>query len=288
MSISKLRKGRIRGLMSAPLAAGITLLVAFGGPAAAEGPARVRATYSINFNGMAVGDFVIRANLAERDYTITADAKISLLAGLIFEWNGKTQSSGRVVNNVPTPNAYSFGFEAGDKREKIDLRFSENAVREVAINPPARLSAQRIPVTRAHLNNVVDPLSAVLMLTSARDKNPTEVCNHRLPIFDGKQRYDLVLSYKRTKRVSMEDGYSGPAYVCKVKFLPIAGHRAGDADNNYAARNEGMEVWMVPVSHSSLYVPYYIYIPTHVGVATLTAVKFDVDKAGSGRRALVD
>lgn len=274
--------------MYTPLAAGLLLVACFGGSAQAERPSRVRAVYSINFNGMSVGEFSIRANLADREYNLTADAKISVLAGLIFEWTGKTVSSGRVVNNNPSPNSYSFGYEVGDKHEKIDLRFSESGVREVAINPPARLPASRIPVTRAHLQNVVDPLSAVLMLTANRDKGPTDVCNHRLPIFDGKQRYDLVLSYKRTKRVSTDEGYKGPAYVCKVKFVPIAGHKVGDADNNYAARNESMEVWMVPVSQSGLFVPYYIYIPTHVGVATLTAVRFDVDKGGSGRRALVD
>jgi hypothetical protein len=144
-----------------------------------------------------------------------------------------------------------------------------------------------VPVTRAHLQNVVDPLSAVVLLATPRDKT-TEVCNRRLPIFDGKQRYDLVLSYKRTKKVSTEEGYNGPAYVCKVKFLPIAGHKQGDPDNNYAARNDGMEVWMVPVSRTSLYVPYYIQIPTQAGTATLTYVKIDVDKGGSGHRALVD
>jgi hypothetical protein len=275
-------------LITTPLAAGLALLACIGGGAHAESPQRLRAVYSINFNGMSVGEFVIKANLADREYSLNADAKISVLAGLIFEWTGKTTSNGRVVNNAPAPNSYSFGYEAGDKHEKIDLRFSESGVREVAINPPAHLPAARIPVTRAHLQNVVDPLSAVLLLTANRDKGPTEVCNHRLPIFDGKQRYDLVLSYKRTKRVSIDEGYKGPAYVCKVKFVPIAGHRVGDADNNYAARSDAMEVWMVPVSHSGLYVPYYIYIPTHVGVATLTSVKFDVDKSGSGRRALVD
>jgi hypothetical protein len=273
--------------MPTPLVAGLFLLASLCTAANAEGPSRVRVTYNISFNGMSVGEFVIRANLAEREYTISADAKISVLAGLIFEWTGKTSSSGRVVNNAPTPNAYSFGYEAGDKHEKIDLRFSENSVREVAINPPARLPAARIPVTRAHLQNVVDPLSAVLLLTASRDKGPTDVCNHRLPIFDGKQRYDLVLSYKRTKRVTAEEGYRGPAYVCKVKFVPIAGHKSGDADNNYAARNESMEVWMVPISQSNLYVPYYIHLPTQAGVATLTSTRFDVDKAGS-RRALVD
>jgi hypothetical protein len=286
LSKSIVRKSRVKALLSTPLAAGMVLAACLAGNASAESPSRVRAVYNINFNGMNVGEFTINANIAEHEYTISADAKISVLAGLVFEWTAKTSSSGRVVNRVPAPSAYSFGYEAGDKHERIDLRFSESGVRDVAVNPPARM-ASHVPVTRAHLQNVVDPLSAIVLLATHRDKG-TEVCNRRLPIFDGKQRYDLVLSYKRTKKVSTDEGYSGPAYVCKVKFLPIAGHKQGDPDNNYAARNEGMEVWMVPVSRTNLYVPYYIQIPTQAGAATLTYVKVDVESRGSGRRAFVE
>lgn len=278
--------------MFGPLAAGAMFFacLASGGDAAhAAGAERVTATYSINFNGMSVGQFVMRANISERDYSLHADAKISLLAGLIFEWNGKTSTSGRVSDRKPSPNSYSFGYNTADKSERIDVKFSDNGVREIAVNPPSRPIGPRVAVTRQHMQNVVDPLSAVLILGNVgHEKSGTEVCNRRLPIFDGKQRYDLQLSYKRQKKVHLEEGYAynGPAFICKVKFVPISGHRPADAENNYAARNESMEVWMIPVSQSGLYVPYYIHLPTNVGTASLSAVSIEVGGAGAGRRAL--
>jgi hypothetical protein len=161
-------------------------------------------------------------------------------------------------------------------------------VREIAVNPPQRPSTLRVPITRKHMQNVVDPLSAVVMLSNVgTNKTGDEVCDRRLPIFDGKARYDLQLSYKGSKAISAVNGYKGPAYICKVKFIPIAGHKPNDEENNYTAKNEGIEVWMMPVPQAALYVPYYIYVPTQVGTATLTSSSFQVDLVGDMRRALI-
>jgi hypothetical protein len=132
------------------------------------------------------------------------------------------------------------------------------------------------------MRNVVDPMSAIVMLTNvSSSKGGTEVCTRRLPIFDGKARYDLQFTYKKTKPVTTAHGYNGPAYICKVKFRPIAGHRRGDEEANFAANNEGIEVWMIPLAAADIYVPYYVNIPTAVGTATLTSSTFRVDSPGA-------
>ena len=254
---------------------------------AVEQPKKVTAEYNINFNSMNIGTFKLWSDLDSKEYSVKARANISLLAGILFEWQGDTSSSGQVMARLPRPYSYSFGYSTSEKRESIDIKFSNNSVEEIAVNPPQRQSPSRIPVTRKHMRNVVDPLSAIVMLTNVgSNKTGSEVCSRRLPIFDGKARYDLKLTYKTTKRITTE-GYSGPAYVCKVKFLPIAGHRPGDEDSNFAAKTEAMEVWMMPLAKAEMYVPYYIYIPTPVGAATLTSAGFRVENGGQGRRALI-
>jgi hypothetical protein len=45
---------------------------------------------------------------------------------------------------------------------------------------------------------------------------PQEACQHTLPIFDGHQRYDLKLAFKRMDQVTAEKGYSGPVVVCRT------------------------------------------------------------------------
>ena len=271
--------------IAAALLGGIVLA---GQPASAgDQPKKVTAEYSINFNGLGIGTFKIWSDIDSKEYSVKARATISVLAGILFEWQGDTSSSGQVMAKLPRPYSYSFGYRTSDKRESIDVKFSNNSVEEIAVNPPQRQSPSRIPVTRKHMRNVVDPLSAIVMLSNVgANKSGAEVCSRRLPIFDGKQRYDLKLSFKGTKRVTA-DGYQGPAYICKVKFLPIAGHRPGDDDNEFAAKSENMEVWMIPLTQAELYVPYYIYLPTSVGTATLTSTGFNVETGAQARRALV-
>lgn len=291
-----MRSGRKKRSKFALLVAGaLTWMGTFGSMAATTASSKVTVTYRISFDGMDIGSFTMHANINNNQYNINASAKISLLAGLIFEWRGITSSSGRVVNKGPAPSNYSFGYRTSDKSEKVDVKFADNAVREIAVNPPQRPSSGRVPITRQHMQNVVDPLSALLLFSNfGRNQSGEQVCNHTLPIFDGKQRYDLQLSYKRTKTVSANGddgegrGYRGPAYVCKIKFVPISGHKTGDEENDYAAQSDGMEVWMVPVARSGLYIPYYIRIPTPVGVTTLSSIGFRVSGPGVNHAVMED
>jgi hypothetical protein len=277
---------------SLSLLCAIGLAIAAGAPSRAEPeakPVKVKANYGINFNGLNIGDFKLTALISSNEYSVTANADISLLAGILFEWRGTTSSSGRVIRRGPLPYNYSFGYKTSDKSERIDVKFSNNVVSEIAVNPPQRPSSSRVPITRKHMQNVVDPMSAVVLLTNTggAGKSGVEVCTRRLPIFDGKARYDLQLSYKGVKTISAANGYKGPAYICKVKFYPIAGHKPGDDDSDFAAKSDGIEVWMMPVSQAGIYVPYYIYVPTPAGSATLTSSGFDVDVSGDTRRALI-
>ena len=94
---------------------------------------------------------------------------------------------------------------------------------------PQYPGGRNVPITAAHLQNVVDPLSAIVLLSQAR-LNRGEACNKRLPIFDGKIRYDLVLSPKGTRNVGSAGNLRGTAYVCSVRFVPIAGHKMGNRE----------------------------------------------------------
>jgi hypothetical protein len=272
----------------------LTSVLLSGVPAGSEEAAlvtkssRVNTSYAISFNGISIGDIKLAATLGNGEYSVNANANISVLAGILFDWNGITASSGKVMRRGPLPYSYSFGYRTSEKSERIDIKFSNNVVCEIEVNPPSRPSAARVPLTRKHMQGVIDPLSAVVMLANVgANKSGAEVCGKRLPIFDGKARYDLQLSYKGSKTITAANGYKGPAYICKVKFIPIAGHKANDEESTYAAKNEGIEVWMMPVTQAELYVPYYIYVPTPVGTATLTSSSFDVSVGGDPRRALM-
>ena len=115
--------------------------------------------------------------------------------------------------------------DGGRKTEQLRMTFDGGAVTEVQIVPDKMPNPRAIPVTKAQLEGVVDPMSGAFL--SAHSENPNgdlKVCNQTLPVFDGRQRFDLVLTPKRAVNVqrSATSGYTGPAVICRVKFIPIA------------------------------------------------------------------
>jgi len=256
-------------------------------PAAAlAGGSKVVARYNISFNGLSIGTFKFRSDWSARSYRLRAGAHISLLNGILFEWKARTESEGSLTDNGAKPRRYTFGYEAGDKAGSVDLRFQGSSVSQVNVDPPP--GANRIPVESRHLRGVVDPLSAVIGLSNLRRPNlGRRSCEGRLRIFDGKMRYDLVLDYKSTRQVS-SSGYSGRAFVCRVKFKPIAGHKASKKETNFLEDTDGIELWLIPVREAEMYVPYHIVLPLPVGSATITSEKFRVESTRVGKLTVID
>jgi hypothetical protein len=247
----------------------------------------VNAVYTINWLGTSIGDFKIRSSVTDRQYSLSATADVSVFFGAV-SWQGITTSRGLMTANGPVPQSYNFHYSTNDRRESIDLRFQQRMVSDIIINPPQHPGSRNVPITAADLQNVLDPLSAVLMLSQGRlNRQSTEACNKRIPIFDGKIRYDLVLSLKGTHPIGAMGRLHGVAQVCRVNYVPIAGHKPGKQGADYATGNTGIEVWLVPVPEAGLLVPYYVHVPTPAGTASLVAAKFDIETPG-GRHALAD
>ena len=109
-----------------------------------------------------------------------------------------------------------------------------------------------------------------------------------LPIFDGKERFDLVLSYKGQMRVAEQQPSGQPslAYVCKVRYVPIAGHKV-DADTSFMATSDAIEVALRPVPSAHVLVPYQITIPTMAGYVTIVSKRAEIAFPGKPQIALL-
>ena len=243
-------------------------------------PSSVDAHYQIQWLGAHIGDFKFKSSVANERYELRATADVSVFFGAVT-WKGVTQSSGSLSSSGPSPATYSFQYRTGDKRENVQMRFAQRSVRDIEISPVFRPSSRRVPLTEAHLRNVVDPLSAAILVSqTGAARSGEQACNRKIPIFDGKLRYDLVLSYKGKQSVTQRGNLGGNAYVCRVRYVPVAGHKASKDDDDYVTGNSGIEVWLVPMPQANLMVPYYISIPTPAGSASMIATKFDVDMQG--------
>lgn len=249
-----------------------------------EWPAQVNADYNITFNGFDIGSFKFQSAISGRGYVLDGDAELSALLGA-FKWRGVTRASGQVSSRDPQPAGYTFTFKSSSRSGSVKLGFNKDRVSNVSLVPPIPDQVDTVPVEKKHLKGALDPLTAVMALTRpVGDKGP---CERVIPVFDGKQRFDLRLSYRRQEpiRETRRSGQPGIAIVCNVRYVPIAGYSPSEAAQ--MAENTGIEVALRPVPSANLYVPYEIRIPTIAGSVTLSSSRIDIRMSDRERIALV-
>jgi hypothetical protein len=242
-------------------------------------PANVSAVYRISFGVLGdIGHFRFKSEIAGESYVLTADAKIDTS---IFDYAGSMRSNGAVLRaTVTKPAGYKFKYRQkaifGKKKVRaLSMDFNDTGVKDVSFVPPDPPSPKAIPVTSEQLKSALDPLTGVMALSLGDIDHP---CDRRLPIFDGKQRFDLV--FRPTGR---RDGPAG-AQVCHVKLVPISGHKPGEGAGSVITGN--IEVVLRPVPKANILIPYRVTVPTIIGAATLMSEKIDITMPDRQRIAL--
>jgi hypothetical protein len=241
-------------------------------------PVQVAATYRVEFGAFNLGDFHLAATLAGPQYQLKAKGKFSFISGMIYRASGRTESTGQLSNAGAEPSKFEVTYKGGSKKEERRFSFVNGAVDQISIVPPKAPNPRAVPITADQLKNVLDPLTAAFL--SVRAKNASshlDICKRTIPVFDGRQRFDLILAPKRSERITggAPAGVSGPLAVCQVKFVPIGGYRPDHPGIKFMSKTEDIEVWLVSLPRTDLYIPYRIVLPTAwaTGVATLSEIE---------------
>jgi hypothetical protein len=244
-------------------------------------PTHITANYGVYWVGLHFGDVRLRITLRNAAYEVEGDGHFSVLGGLLYAWSGDTASAGKLGKSGPRPSLYTLSYQGGDKHGDVRIDFANGAVSDVSISPKKRPNPKNIPVTREQLRGVLDPMTgAFLRLRPGLPHAALKVCDETIPVFDGKLRFDIVLEPKQQAQVKGDahDNYSGPAAVCGVKFVPISGFRPGDRAVNYMSEHsDAIEVWLVPLPGTALYLPYRISVPTAFGAGSAEMLSFRVN-----------
>ena len=260
----------------------------FSGGALAEdagrGTTRITADYGVYWAGLHFGDVHLVITVRDSDYQMKGDGRFSLLGGLIFDWRGATTSAGQLGKSGPKPSLYTLSYSGGNKQGEVRVAFAGGAVAQVVTSPTKRANPRDIPVTKEQLRGVLDPMTgAFLRARPNLSEADLKVCDETIPVFDGQIRFDIVLMPKQQRRVESKtpNGYSGLAAVCRVKFVPISGSRPDNPAIKYmSSHTDSIEVWLVPLPRTALYVPYRISLPTAYGSGSAELLSFWVDKRG--------
>jgi len=232
-------------------------------------PAEVRAVYKVSFGLLGkIGYFRFNSTVNGEAYALAAEAEIDTA---VFDYFGAMTSMGSVLSAATTkPGSYQFRYRqkailAKKKARSLDMSFNKSGVADVTFVPPDPPSKKAIPVTKEQLKNVLDPLSGVMALSLGKIAKP---CNQKLPIFDGKQRFDVVFS-----PTGRHEGKGG-GQVCHVRLIPISGHKKGGGAASVITGN--IEVVLRPVPKANILIPSRVTVPTIIGVAVLVSEHVDI------------
>ncbi len=230
-------------------------------------PANVSAKYKLQFGGFDVGSYRFQSASDGKTYTTTASAEVSALFGA-FKWKGAIESKGTLDALKPHPANYKLDFKS-KKSGSVALGFDSAGVKSVSVLPAKPPHPDAVPIKPEHLKNVFDPMSSILTMTHATGTNP---CNRTIPIFDGKVRFNLVMTYKGEQRLKEGRASGQPTQlkVCKVKYIPIAGHKPEDFEKPWVDYS-GIEIALRPIPSANTFVPYQVTIPTTLGSAVMLA-----------------
>lgn len=241
----------------------------------AQAQGKLDAQYLVTVAGVPIGKGNWVINITEDKYTAAASGATVGLLRLFASGDGSSSAQGAMVGGTPISTGFSASVNTSKSKEEFRVKMEAGEAKEFSVVPPPPPDSARVPVTEAHRRGVNDPMTASLFrVPGNRSVIGPEACPRNVAVFDGRYRYDLQLAYKRIDQISAEKGYVGPAVVCAVNFIPIAGHIPDKPGIKYITSLREMEIWLAPIAGTRVVVPFRVSIPTPLGLGIMQATEF--------------
>jgi len=266
--------GSSRELRAVALAA---LIAGLAGEARAD--TRIEVHYTIKVAGISVGKSDVNTVIGAADYTTSATGQASGAVRFLVSGEGTITTRVAVVDGRLVPASFTLTTTRDKEKDAAKMTIDGGNVKDLAVET-TEAKDDRVPVTDADRKGIIDPLTAMLIqVEGTGEAVAADACKRTLPIFDGRRRFDLALSFKRIDQVKAAKGYAGPAVVCAVTFRPIAGHRPGSKLLKYLTDGREIEMAFAPIAGTRMLAPFRLSIASMLGNLVVEATDFTATTA---------
>lgn len=218
---------------------------------------RYETTMKGELAGFDIGRIFLNVMVAEEGYTIDYQMEQRGVARWFSDAEATSNASGLFAEDASIKAHYYFNhdYDGDDDQQRTELFRDEGETRfRMWALPEARF---RQPVSEEQAAGAIDPLAALVALAFTPVPSGMEPCDRRVPVLDGKRRFDLVMIPDGVEDVRRNGPgrFSGEAYKCKLEQHKIAGYKEknrGDIEG---------DIWV-----------YMVEIPEELQTATLKYV----------------
>jgi hypothetical protein len=233
---------------------------------AAEPPVKpsVGLDYKIYIGGLEALAATVSIGSDATRYDVEIKATTSGMIGKAIPWTIRIGSKGNVAGDTlqPIEHAQSSNFQGKDRSVVLSYDGKGGFI-DRKIVPDAQ-EDQRDPVPPEMTRDTLDIVSGVLAGLRAVDR--TGSCAAKVPVFDGRRRFDLIYTDDghETLQPSSVAMYRGDTLRCAVKVEPVAGFWRKNQKKFFSRRVNGedqvvpIEVYIARVGAAGVEVPVRI------------------------------
>lgn len=255
--------GQVRRVVRVMSAVGLLSVLAAGSAAAED---ILALSYDISLAGVHVGSADVDARFTGGGYAIALSGSVGGVSRLLSNASARMAASGNISGTRVLPAYYEIEMAENGMTAEVQMNLNSRRVMDLHVVPGLVPSFDRISLTIDHLRDVLDPMSALFIATAGRDLGGAEACGRTIRVFDGWQRFDIVMRFDTTRTIiGARDAYAGPVHICSARYVPVAGHRPSQPSVAYMETNEQLEVWLMPVAGLDVMIPYQMLVGTELG-----------------------
>jgi hypothetical protein len=254
-------------------AAALAFLVASAGAPAGASAASVDLEYDAFVLGFPAVTFDFRLDQSEAVYHVEGTIHTNGVADLVVSYRLQTHTDGRVVAGSLQPIEQANQSKRNGVERLVRLDYDGGAVR-AHVTPPFE---KMLPPEQTA--GTLDPASATL--AAGRALAATGRCDQRIKVFDGRRRYDLVLTDEGEGRLERGLGlYTGPAHRCRLDMIKVDEAQRDESET----KSEPAVVWFASLDPLLPPLPVRIDFTSRWGLATVALTRVQPANTAAGAR----
>jgi hypothetical protein len=251
----------------------LSLLAALAAPGAARAATTATVNYVVTLGGANIALAEVHLSDDGRRYALDLKADVAGLGQLVASGTAAADSAGTLDRDSLKSQKFDLLTRAGGESFSISIEYAAGEVTKFVVEPPLLNNIDRVPLERKDLHGVNDMVAAFILRAPALDP---AVCNRKMQVFTGLERFDLVMRYAQDDvATSPRTGYQGPVVLCKIRYVPVSGHFTTSEMTSFLAKSDRILIWYAPLGTTGYMIPYRVVVGTSVGDLSmvLTAAK---------------